>query len=435
MERPNDVSMRKARTNLRSLSSDGPSRLPSLNLIADAIRLQLEKRRKVAILYVNLQHYGRLEPMFGWRVVADILDAVAASLEGMAGSTLRQLDAVSDFTLTDDAFIVLLSPPRGREVISDDDLAAVMRRVHERLRSVLLNDLAPGVYDRVFPAVGAAVLSADDALTFEQCLERGIALAMQAADDQAEAYAADLEKTLVDCVERGEFEALFEPVVDLAAEIVIGYRSTVRGPFHSPLRLPDVLLDVAQRSAMLVSYGVVARSCTVRSAAGLRPDDLLFLNCAAAELPNAAVVALSEFYSLNPALVPQHVVFDLGADEVSINTASTMRTLAGVREMGFQLCLSGVGAQITTLALIAETKPDFLCLDSVLLANLGADPTAIEVIQLLVRFSGRIGAQLIATGVQDAEDERLLARSGVELFSGELFAQPDTRLPSASFKH
>ena len=117
--------------------------------------------------------------------------------------------------------------------------------------------------------------------------------------------------------------------------------------------------------------------------------------------------------------MPQHVVFDLNADELNTNTASTVRTLAGVREMGFQLCLSGVGAQLTTLTLIAETHPEFLCLDPVLLTDLGADPTAVEVIQLLVRFSGRIDAQLIATGVRDAETLRLLARSGVELFSGE----------------
>ncbi len=163
VQRPSDDSLRKARTSLRSLVSDGPSHFPSLNLVADAIRVQLDKRGRVAILYVHLENYGRLEPMFGWRIFADILDAVAASLEGMAGSTLRQLDAVSDFTLTDDAFIVLLSPPRTGDIISDYDLAAVTRRVYERLQSLLLNDLAPGVYDRVHPTVGAAVLSSDDA--------------------------------------------------------------------------------------------------------------------------------------------------------------------------------------------------------------------------------------------------------------------------------
>ena len=81
------------------------------------------------------------------------------------------------------------------------------------------------------------------------------------------------------------------------------------------------------------------------------------------------MVALSEFYSLNQALVPQHVVFEIDADELGTNTASTLRTLANVREMGFQLCLAGLGAQFTTLELIAEASPDFLCLDPVLVAG------------------------------------------------------------------
>ena len=190
---------------------------------------------------------------------------------------------------------------------------------------------------------------------------------------------------------------------------------------------------MARRSPLLASYGVVARQATVTAAAGLRPDDLLFLNCASGELPNGAVVALSEFYSLNQALVPQHVVFEMNADELGENTASTLRTLADVRGLGFQLCIAGLGAQFTTLELIAEAVPDFLCLDPVLVANLAADVTLVEVVQLLVRFSQRTGSQLIATGVRDEEQHHLLKRTGVELFCGELFARPDTRLPGVSF--
>ncbi len=433
MQRPSDDSLRKARTTLRSLVSDGPSRLPSLNLVADSIRLELESRGTVAILYVSLDRYGRLEPIFGWHIVADILDAVAANLESMVGSTLRRLDVVSDFTLTDDAFIVLLSPPRAADFIADEDLAAVTRRVYERLQSLLLNDLAPGVYDRVHPAVGAAVLSADADLTFEQNLQTGLALAMQAAAGSAAAYDDELHRTLAGCVEDGELEPLFEPVVDPGAGDVIGYRSSVRGPFYSPLRLPDVLLDVARRSSFLDAYGIAAREATVGAAAGLRPDDLLFVGCAAAELPSAAVVAVSEFYSLNRTLVPQHVVFEIDADELATNTASLLRTLADVREMGFQLCLAGLGAQFTVLELIAEARPDFLCLDPVLVAGVGEQLTAVDVVQLLVRFSDRAGAQLIATGVRTRDQARTLARNGVELFCGELYARADTRLPKVSF--
>jgi len=433
VERPTDEALRKAQTTLRGLVSDGPTRLPSLNQVADSIRLELEDRGSVAILYVSLGHYGRLEPVFGWRIVAEILDAVAANLEGMVGNALRRLDVISDFTLTDDAFIVLLSPPRSATVIADDDLVAVTRRVYERLQSMLLNDLAPGVYDRVHPSVGSAVLVADDTLTFEQNLQRGLALAMQAADEQAAVYDPDLEGILADCIARGDLEPLFEPVVDPGAREVIGYRSTVRGPFYSPLRLPDVLLDVARRSQVLASYGVAAREATVSAAVGLRPDDLLFLGCAANELPNAAVVALSEFYSLNQTLVPQHVVFEIDADDLGANTASTLRTIEDVHGLGFQLCVSGLGAQFTVLELIAEAHPEYLCLDPVLVAALGDDVTPVEVVQLLVRFAARVGAQLIATGVRDEEQQRVLARNGVELFCGEVFARADTRLQQVSF--
>jgi len=433
VETPSDDTLRRAQTTMRSLVSDGASRLPALSVVADAIRLELERRGRVAILYVRLDRYGRLEPIFGWRIVHDILDAVAANLGGMVGSTLRRLDVVADFTLTDDAFIVLLSPPRSAEVISADDLALVTRRVYERLQSLLLNDLAAGVYDRVHPSVGAAILEGNEAQTFEQNLQRGVALAMQAAEEQAAVYEQELEKTLAHCVEEGELEPLFEPVVDLAARVAIGYRSSLRGPFYAPLRLPDVLLDVARRSSMLPAYGVAARAATVEAAAGLQPDDLLFVWCAAAELPNAAVVALSEFYSLNQALVPQHVVFEIDGDELRTNTASTLRTLASVREMGFQLCLAGLGAQFTTLELIAEASPDFLCLDPVLVAGVTNEQTSVEVVQLLVRFTGRVGAQLVATGVRSEEQEDVLRRNGVEFFCGELYARPDARLPHVSF--
>ena len=131
--------------------------------------------------------------------------------------------------------------------------------------------------------------------------------------------------------------------------------------------------------------------------------------------------------------MPQHVVFEIDADELRTNTASTLRTLANVREMGFQLCLAGLGAQFTTLELIAEASPDFLCLDPVLVAGVTEELTPVEVVQLLVRFAGRIKAQLVATGVRTAEQEDVLRRNGVELFCGELYARPDTRLPQVTF--
>ena len=72
-------------------------------------------------------------------------------------------------------------------------------------------------------------------------------------------------------------------------------------------------------------------------------------------------------------------------------------------------------------------------LDPSLVASLGGELTPIEVVQLLVRFGDRIGAQLIGTGVRLPEQRSVLQRSGVELLCGELLARPDTQLPQVSF--
>ncbi|HJW76541.1 MAG TPA: hypothetical protein VJ787_12905, partial [Thermoleophilia bacterium] len=204
-----DETVRRAKANLKSLVSDDASQLPSLGVIADAIRLELEDSGQAAILYVKLKRYGRLERIFGWNIIAEILGAIARNLRDMVGSTLRALDVLADFTLSDNAFVVVLSPPRSGKPIDGEDLLMVKRRVYERLQGTLMNDLAVGVYDRVHPFVGAAIICADDALTFEQNLQKGVALAMQAAEDDAVRYDAELEATLAELLANEDLEPLY----------------------------------------------------------------------------------------------------------------------------------------------------------------------------------------------------------------------------------
>jgi len=297
---------------------------------------------------------------------------------------------------------------------------------------MLLNDLSPGVFDRVHPFVTTAVLRNDEELTFEQTLQYGVAAAMQDAEGDAEAYEDELERTLEDALDNHSFEALFEPLADLSAAGVLGYRTTVRGPFYSPLRLPDVLDEVARRSPLLTSFGIEARELAVTKASGLGPEDLLFLNCAAAELPGAAVLALSEFYSLNKALVPQHVVFELQLGDLIANAASTLRVLGSLREMGFPLCVAGVGGGFAAFDLVARAQPDFIALDPAITSGAPSNPTLIDAVQLVLRFAARINARLIATDVADDKQLKALRRVGVDLVCGEVIARPDTRLPKVS---
>jgi len=153
------------------------------------------------------------------------------------------------------------------------------------------------------------------------------------------------------------------------------------------------------------------------------------LSCESVELPGAAVLALSEFYSLNRALVPQHVVFEVQVADLAAHAASALRVLGPVHEMGFPVCIAGVGSGLTAFELIARAQPDYLALDPVISVGATDDPTFMDIVQLVLRFSARIGARLIAPEVADVRQMKALRRVGVEIMSGEVFARADTRLP------
>ena len=87
----------------------------------------------------------------------------------------------------------------------------------------------------------------------------------------------------------GEFErilrerrlrTLFQPVVSLGSGAIVGYEALVRGPRELPFVSADSLLAAAYQADSVVEFDWVARASACRAvlAAGLREDQLLFIN-------------------------------------------------------------------------------------------------------------------------------------------------------------
>jgi len=115
--------------------------------------------------------------------------------------------------------------------------------------------------------------------------------------------------------------------------------------------------------------------------------------------------------------------------DLAANAASALRVLGPVHEMGFPVCIAGVGSSLTAFDLITRAQPDYLALDPVISVGATDDPTSMDIVQLLLRFAARIDARLIAPEVGSARQMKALRRVGVDLMSGEVFSRPDTRLP------
>lgn len=104
--------------------------------------------------------------------------------------------------------------------------------------------------------------------------------------------------------------------------------------------------------------------------------------------------------------------------------------LAPLRERGVRLAIDDLGSGFANFRHVAGLGPDVLKLDSTLTAGLGEEPIVRALVTSVVRLAGRIGATVVAEGVQDTGTLDALRELGVHQAQGFLLGPPAT-LPFA----
>ncbi|MCW2679324.1 MAG: yjcC [Frankiales bacterium] len=222
---------------------------------------------------------------------------------------------------------------------------------------------------------------------------------------------------------------LFQPIVDLQTEEVIGYEALARGPLGSPWERPPELFAQARLEGRLREMDWACRVAAlrdVRACSPRRPAWRLFLNTEPEVLGSSC---------------PEDLLADWvdGTDEVSVVVEVTERALSHgprrllaavdeLRHLGCEIALDDVGANEASVALLPLIEPDVVKLDAPLLrAARGAMPMA--TLRAVERYLERSGATLVAEGIETEQDRAAAAALGAQWGQGYLFARP--RLLSA----
>jgi EAL domain-containing protein (putative c-di-GMP-specific phosphodiesterase class I) len=209
-------------------------------------------------------------------------------------------------------------------------------------------------------------------------------------------------------------EVVFQPIVSVATGSLLALEGLTR------MAGPDT--DVAKifATARDAGFGVELEAECVRAALALRdtlpPGTLVAVNLSPEGLRALAPADFwpSDVTGVIIEITEQHAP-DL--DEVGL-------ALASLRERGAALAVDDVGSGYAGLLRVADVRPDYVKVDKHILSG-AADPNArIAVLDALVTFSHRLGAAVIAEGVEDVADLVLLAELDVDYAQGYGIGQP-----------
>ena len=205
------------------------------------------------------------------------------------------------------------------------------------------------------------------------------------------------------------------------AEVLVSW------PVPDELISGDELLAIAEDAAMVGGSptGCSARPA-IRSRPGAPPKSAigLMVACAARQVSSGgfaeAVLAAAD----DAGLPPQAVTLQVAERVLVDGTAPAATELAGLRASGVRIAIDGFGSGYASLSYLRRLAIDSIKIAPSFVTGLGGDPTVTLLTSAIAGLGRDLGIEVIATGIEAAEQAELLVSMGCGLGQGNWIAEP-----------
>jgi EAL domain-containing protein (putative c-di-GMP-specific phosphodiesterase class I) len=213
-----------------------------------------------------------------------------------------------------------------------------------------------------------------------------------------------------------EYECLFRPEMPMLPQsigsVVQAALDTDRAVELDSYIVATVLERIGRIEAATRAAGEPAR----RFAINLSPVGLAARKFDAASLGDRVRAAGLEPHQITIECTEQQAVADL---------AGLQHQVKALRRAGFGVAVDDAGAGHASFALIAALRPSTIKIDRDIVRGIGRDEAKQALVEAFVSFGRRIGAHIVAEGIERRVDLTTLQKLGVEFGQGFLLGKPE----------
>src|SRR6185503_14854614 len=123
-------------------------------------------------------------------------------------------------------------------------------------------------------------------------------------------------------------------------------------------------------------------------------------------------------------LSPRQITLECTEEQAVPDVDQLKRQVKALRRLGFGFAVDDAGAGYASFALIAALRPSIIKIDRLIAAGVARDDAKQALVEAFVSFGRRIGAQLLAEGIERRADLAVLRTLGVEFGQGYLIGRP-----------
>ena len=407
------------------------SRSYFIDALAEAIGRAAGSRERFAVLFIDLDRFKLVNDSLGHAhgdaLLVGIAERVRTSLR--PGDTLARLGG--------DEFAVLLE-----DVADETQAIAVAQRIESALRAPF--ELGE---TEVFSSASIGIaLGTDDVESPEHILHDadcamyeakrasggrgGHAVYEEAMHANAKA-ALRLQTDLQHALERREFRLHYQPIVRLDTERVVGFEALVR--WQHPGRgliYPGEFIAAAEETGLIVGIGawVLREACMQMHEWDIAYGDAGL--CVMSVNVSSRQLTQQSFYEDVLAVIgetgvdPRCIELEITESVLLVNADLVGRTLVKLRALGFRIALDDFGTGYSSLSYLQRYNVDTLKIDQSFVRGMDGISCNKDLIKTFVALSDALGLNVVAEGVETAEQCETVRALGCSFAQGYYFAKP-----------
>jgi diguanylate cyclase (GGDEF)-like protein len=400
-------------------------------LLADRLSqmIELAKRRRtpLAMLFIDLDHFKSVNDALQHAGGDELLKETALRVQ----SVVRVGDMVA--RVSGDKFAVVLP-----ELERPEDAALVAQKVLERLsqpymvrgeKTFLTASVGIAAYPGDGDSVEALIGAAEAAMYRAKQAGRNTCRFFNTDITRRTRARARIAQELYQALERGEFQLLYQPKIDLAsgrpcgAEALLRWRHPERGTIS-----PSQFVPMLEETGLIVPVGewVIARACEdlkAWAAAGLKVLPVA-VNLSARQFRQRFLDRTIRSLVLGAGVDPGLIELEITESHLMEDPDHAVRVMNALRDSGIRAAIDDFGTGYSSLAYLTRLPLAALKIDRSFVADALNDAADAAIVRTIIEMAHTLDFTVVAEGVETAGQMAFLRRFGCEQGQGFLFARP-----------
>jgi len=410
---------------------DGLTGLPNRVLFNDRLEhgIELAKRHntKLALFFIDLDHFKQINDSLGHQVGDRVLIAVAERLK----AKIRKEDTLA--RLGGDEFTIIME-----DLINVQDASLLAYQIQQVLTQPIHIE-GHTLYTSC--SIGISLYPQDDtdANNLIKYADAAMYKAKEEGRNNFQFYASEMtdfamermvmKASLRHAIDNNEFIIYYQPQIDARSGKLTGMEALIRWQ-HPVMGLvqPVKFITLAEESGLIVEIDrwvmtTAMKQITQWYNAGLEPG-VLALNLSMRQLRSDDFIEILQESMQAADFKPECLELEVTEGEMMKKPEESIIKLELISRMGIEIAIDDFGTGYSSLAYLKRLPVSKLKIDQSFIQGLPDDKDDVAIVKAIIALAESLDLELIAEGVEtDAQKEFLLA-SGCEHIQGYYYAEP-----------